>query len=160
MNGLHIRRSLASLLVAGVLIVAMAWALQTPVASATPPTPGSVRGSFSTSTYLATKVFTSGNVGTAYSASTRPTFWYQGDVFVTVAVSGTGGVTTTPQFSADGTNWADAWSVTPLIATSDGTTYTQFSLAGEYLRFKYQTTINTDTDKITVTIKATVKNTQ
>lgn len=78
------------------------------------PDPGTVAGITTWTLYPTTAI--TGN-GTIYSSSPR---YYNGldltrvknfnslDVFVTVDIASTGTLTVTPQYSADGTNWANA----------------------------------------------------
>lgn len=71
------------------------------------------------------------------------------DLFVTATVSGTAELTTTLQYSADGTNWADAYyteiisdAVTTVpyrvIQSTDGTQYLRAPIAGLYLRLAFE----------------------
>lgn len=78
--------------------------------------------------------------------------WANVDLFATVDISGTGFVTVTLQYSADGVNWADAdyeyatGNTTGTVATqthvrylsADGTELIQAPTAGEFLRLKIQ----------------------
>lgn len=89
------------------------------------------------------------------------------DLFLTIDISGTGGVTMTAQVSADQSNWTDAdftWP-DPVVTntlrttsyvrtlTADGTEYVRVPLAGEYLRVKLVTS-----GTVTPTVKATYRN--
>lgn len=89
------------------------------------------------------------------------------DIFPTVDIAGTGNVTLTLQFSADGANWADAdyeyatGALTGTVATqtavrymtADGTELIRSPTAGEYLRVKIQNSAVT-----TPTIYVTYRN--
>jgi hypothetical protein len=162
--------SLALLIVFALSTAIVLTAAPANAAPGVPPNAGSVRGSVNTATYLRSTEYTT--TGTVYSLSQRPTSWYQADAFVTVDVSGTATVIVTPQFSPDNVNWADGYYQTvsgttvtnqsyALTLSADGTSYSQFPLAGEYLRFKVATSaFAVATDAVTVTIKATAKNTQ
>lgn len=114
---------------------------------------------------------------TTYTASPRTlspgvdasavTGWANVDIFPTVDLESAGYVTLTLQFSADGTNWADAdyeyatGNTTGTVATqtyvryltADGTELIRTSTAGEYLRVKIQNSVIT-----TPTIYVTYRN--
>lgn len=100
----------------------------------------------------------------------RVVAWSVAEVFVTADVSGTVFLTVTPQLSADATNWANSYyntvSGTTVTAQSyqvflsaDGTGYLRVPVAGEYLRFKVDSSA-TATRTVTATIKVTLKNYQ
>lgn len=164
-------KSVLVVLVAGLILAgALSIVEQASAAPGVPPAVGSTRGSVNTVTYINGTQYAT--TATVYSAAQRPNFWYQADAFVTVDVSGTATAVVTPQFSADATNWTDAYYQTvsgttvtnqsyALTLSADGTSYTQFPLAGEYVRFKVAVSgFAATTDRITVTVKATSKNTQ
>lgn len=174
---LSFRKSLLAISLAVLTVCALSLAVVLTAAPAcaapgAPPAAGSVRGSYTVyNSLLATAYATTATVYTAAPVQS-PTFWYQADAFVTVDVSGTATAIVTPQFSADGTNWTDAYwqtisgtSVTnqsyALTLSADGTSYTQFPLAGTTFRYKVAlSAFAAATDRITVTIKTVAKNTQ
>lgn len=141
--------------------------------------------SWATYTFLpAAAITTTGTYSTGcpyYRAGTNVCIangFAQADVFVTADVSGTGWVTITPQVSADALSWADltyeatAWlsgtatltrPTYQIVASADGTQYMRIPLYGEYLRFKYATSVMSTTlgDTIpSLQIKVTYKNFQ
>lgn len=75
-----------------------------------------------------------------------------GDLFVTVDVAADSALTTTLQFSADGTNFADCYwlaakddatfttNLCRTIQTADGTSYTRAAFAGQYGRLSMDVT--------------------
>lgn len=105
-------------------------------------------------------------------------FWHEADAIFTVDVTGTT-ATFTPQFSLDGSNWADAarlsegWTqvaITTAVTarqsewvnyaralSADGSAGLSFPIQGRYLRFKVE--ILTPTYTITPTIYMMLKNT-
>lgn len=129
------------------------------------PTTGTVVGIESYTFYNGLPITQSTTTYT--SVPSRMRNYHSADVFLTVDFSGTLTMTVTPQISADGVNWADAWysygtststAVYSMVATADGTQYIRMPMIGEYIRFKMVTAgIGTD-ELITTTIKATMRN--
>ncbi len=96
--------------------------------------------------------------------------WGVAEVFVTADVSGTATVTVTPQLSNDATNWVSAYwntisgtTVTAqpyrIVLSADGGNYLRLPVAGEYLRFKIESSA-TSSQTVTTTVRATLKNYQ
>lgn len=100
------------------------------------------------------------------------------DVFVTVSFSGTGDIEVTPQFSADGVNWVNAYHrylettgeytgtyTTDLVTANyamffdgDGTAYERVPLAGVWMRFDYVVSDISGSEEIDVLVRAVIKN--
>lgn len=161
MKSIRISRSTLTLLLAIALLAVTLSAVSTAApAQADAPSPGSLRGSLETRTFLTSKVYT-GSTAVTYTASpllsrgvdvSKNNFYYAAEAFITADVDSGAAVTVTPQVSADAVNWA----ALPYTATlsADGTSLLQFPTAGEYLRFSV-----THTGTLTVTLKTTFKNT-
>ena len=116
-------------------------------------------------TYIATDTVNTArpNVDSAGRDVSKTAGWKSVDIFVTGTVSGTAWMTATAQFSADGTNWANAtyeyWTGSVIgtktqsrSLSANGTTYMSVPLAGEYWRVSVQTT-----GGVTTTVKATLR---
>ena len=134
------------------------------------PQPGTVRGLSGPHTFIASAA---GITQTTYTDSPKVAFgqdvslmwlYHAADVFVTADVSGSNAVTVTPQFSADASNWANAYFQTvsgttvtaqtyQVVLSADGTSYLRMPLAGKYMRFKIEMA-----GTVTPTIKVLLRN--
>jgi hypothetical protein len=165
---------LSLVLIAGVLAIPQA--LSGVLAEGEPP-PGTVAGVHTYTFFPATAL--GGAEVTTYTASplagsygglskadvTWVKSWNQADVFVTVELGTASSLTVTPQHSADGESWADAYyrsaiSDTGIVETNyrlvlsaDGSGYTRVPVVGEYLRFKMEYS-----GTLTPTVKVTLRN--
>jgi len=111
------------------------------------PLPGTVMN------VQAVTIFSSDVITTDQQSTALDISRYQGgDLFVTVDVGAASALTTTLQFSGDGTNFANCyWRATKsdgtftsntcqTIQTADGTSYTRAALAGQYGRLDLDVT--------------------
>ncbi len=128
-------------------------------------------------TYLLYPTTAISGAATTYTASPRTLApgldaskvngWANVDIFATIDLASAGNVTLTLQYSADGTNWADAdyeyatGNTTGTVGTqtyvryltADGTELIQAPTAGEFVRLKMASTVS-----VTPTVYATYRN--
>jgi len=101
-----------------------------------PPSSGTVAGIAALTLYSAPLTGST----TVYSTrDVNPHNYHSFDLFVSVDISGTGAITVTPQFSADGVNWANA----------------TYSYVGTPLSYATTVTASTTTATVTNTVTAT-----
>lgn len=155
----------APLLALVMILAALGFLPQGAAAIGEPPA-GTVNSVQNYEMYAATAIITD---GTYYGDAQHWQQWNSVDVFVTVDVTGTATLTVTPQVSADGTNFADAYhtyltwtddataTVTEadyqVVMTADGTEYIRLPMAGRYMRAKVEVS-----GDLTPTITAVTRN--
>lgn len=167
----YLRMPATIVLVAVLLLLAMLWAMQqaTVAQAAGEPEPGTVQ-QIETRTFYGPTALTTGTVYSTYTTTLGSGIvgavgsYNSADVFLVVDVTGVATATITAQFSADGTNWANAdyeyWNGSAIgtqsyarTMTADGTEYMRVPIAGEYMRFQIAAT-----GTLTPTILATLRN--
>lgn len=129
-----------------------------------------------TYTFYSTAITQSTTTNTAQPLTTagvadasRVDYWTNADVFVSAVFSGTGTITATVQFSADGSNWVDAdyqyvdadellTATYQEVLSASGAEYMRVPVAGQYMRVQMVTTGLTTNEQITPRVDVTFRN--